>query len=136
MEHLRGSGSQATHTSDGEAAKHTELLAGLPLPALPLDVFACAGRISLAVVAVYIRAMGGWIAFAFLATGLISTEVARVAGTVWLSVWTNSTNAEGKAPHGPFYYLGVYAGISGIQVRPHFVSVAIHSSSTTGVPHW
>ena len=76
----------------------------------------CAGRISLAVVAVYIRAMGGWIAFAFLAAGLISTEVARVAGTVWLSVWTNSTNAEGKAPHGPFYYLGVYAGISGIQV--------------------
>ena len=80
-----------------------------------------AGRISLSVVAVYIRAMGGWLAFAALATGLISTEVARVAGTVWLSYWTNSTNAQGRAPHGAFWYLGFYAAISGVQVGVQLV---------------
>ena len=78
-----------------------------------------AGRISLGVVRVYIKAMGGWLSFSFLAAGLISTEAARVAGTVWLSYWTNSTHAEGQAPHGAFWYLGVYAAISGVQAGLH-----------------
>lgn len=43
-------------------------------------------------------------------------QASRVGGTVWLSYWTESTDDSGRAPHGPFWYLGVYAGISGIQV--------------------
>ena len=84
-----------------------------------MKLIVSSGRISLGVVRVYIQAMGGWLSFAFLAIGLLSTEAARVAGTVWLSYWTNSTNSEGKAPHGAFWYLGVYAAISGLQVRLH-----------------
>ena len=60
-------------------------------------------------------------------------QASRVGGTVWLSYWTESTDSSGHAPHGAFWYLGVYAGISGIQVLLLSRTHAVESVSLTWV---
>ena len=60
-------------------------------------------------------------------------QASRVGGTVWLSYWTESTDSSGHAPHGAFWYLGVYAGISGIQVLLLSRTHAVASFSLTWV---
>ncbi|KAG1680183.1 hypothetical protein FOA52_000296 [Chlamydomonas sp. UWO 241] len=77
------------------------------------------GAISMAVVLQYVSAMGGsalllWLTFSFL-----GVEALRVATTVWLSFWTSTTDAAGRGgevAHGPMFYLGWYAAISGLQL--------------------
>ena len=73
-----------------------------------------AGRLSLAVLRTYVRAMGGPFWFSVLMSWFVLVEGARVAATVWLSVWTDSVD-DGSL-HGPFYFLGIYTIISGVQV--------------------
>jgi hypothetical protein len=75
-----------------------------------------AGRVSGAVLGVYVRAMGGPFRFTLLVLWFLATEAARVAATVWLSYWTSTTEDAGKAPHGALWYLGIYAAISIAQV--------------------
>ena len=59
-------------------------------------------------------AMGGPFWFSVLMSWFVLVEAARVAATVWLSVWTDSVD-DGSL-HGPFYFLSVYTIISGVQV--------------------
>ncbi len=119
-----------------------------------------AGRLSFAVLATYVNAMGGKFWFSVLMSWFVLVEVrgprlpwpgavladatclafacsmaagcglltglilivtfvvkgARVGATIWLSVWTGSVDVPGGAPHGPFWYLGIYTAISAVQV--------------------
>ena len=79
---------------------------------IPLPVRA--GRLSLAVLRTYVGAMGGPFWFSVLMSWFVLVEAARVAATVWLSVWTDSVD-DGSL-HGPFYFLAIYTIISGVQV--------------------
>ena len=83
---------------------------------LPKVIAACAGRISLKTLGVYIRAMGGISRFLLLLSLMILVEVSRVGATVWLSYWTNSANQPGGAAHSALWYLGIYGAVSGAQV--------------------
>ena len=76
------------------------------------------GRVSLQIIRVYIKAMGGYWAFLLLMSWFILVETARVGTTIWLSQWTSSVDAPGGAAHKSLWYLGIYAGISGAQVQP------------------
>lgn len=76
----------------------------------------CAGRVSLQILRVYVKAMGGYWAFLLLMSWFILIEAARVGTTVWLSQWTSSVDAPGGAAHKAMWYLGIYAAISGAQV--------------------
>ena len=58
--------------------------------------------------------MGGPFWFSVLMSWFLLVEAARVAATVWLSVWTDSV--DDGSTHGPFYFLAIYTIISGVQV--------------------
>ncbi|GAX80188.1 hypothetical protein CEUSTIGMA_g7626.t1 [Chlamydomonas eustigma] len=81
------------------------------------------GSISIDVIFKYINAMGGMFWFLLLFLGYIAVELIRLATTVWLSIWTGSTDASqasGSQAASAFYYLMVYAAISGGQVLAQF----------------
>lgn len=65
-----------------------------------------------AVLAVYVRAMGGWLRFSVLIAWFLATEAARVAATVWLSEWTSNTSDSTSSSHNALWYLAIYAAIS------------------------
>lgn len=54
-----------------------------------------AGHVSLDVIKVYIRAMGGMPSFLLLAAWYLMCESARVGATVWLSHWTGVADQPG-----------------------------------------
>ena len=80
-----------------------------------IDLWA-AGRVSLHVLWVYIRALGGIWGFGLLMSWFILVEAARLATTLWLSHWTGAADRKGVAPHPALWYLAIYAAISGGQV--------------------
>lgn len=55
-----------------------------------------AGRISLKVINRYVQATGGFLPFGGLILIFVLQEAARIAATVWLSVWTSSNDATGE----------------------------------------
>lgn len=55
-----------------------------------------AGRLSFKVINRYVQATGGLAAFGGLITLFVLQEAARIAATVWLSVWTSSNDATGE----------------------------------------
>ena len=67
------------------------------------------GAVGSEVFVAYIKAMGGMFWFSFLAFGYLMVEAIRVATTVWLSVWTGSTDTgkAGSAHTAMFYLVGV-----------------------------
>ena len=48
-------------------------------------------------------------------------EAGRIGTTVWLSYWTGMADKKRGAPHTALWYLGIYAIISAVQVRPSYV---------------
>ncbi len=76
---------------------------------LTVDEQTAEGSISAAVIFKYIGAMGGMPWFLMLFLGYIGVEVLRVATTVWLSIWTGSSDAAsqggGKEGYTPMFYL-------------------------------
>lgn len=67
-----------------------------------------AGRLSFKVINRYVQATGGFAAFGGLITIFVLQEAARIAATVWLSVWTSSNDATGEtAAHHPEQLLQV-----------------------------
>lgn len=91
--------------------------------------------VSRKVLSAYARALGGVPVFASLIAIYVLTEIVRVGSSVWLSVWTSTSGAQGPhevveallghlqegakavaagrvgAPHTPLFYLGVYCAI-------------------------
>ena len=67
------------------------------------------GAVGAEVFLAYIRAMGGMFWFSLLASGYIGVEAIRIATTVWLSVWTGSTDTgkDGES-HSAMFYLVSY----------------------------
>jgi hypothetical protein len=66
------------------------------------------GSISIDVILKYINAMGGMFWFLLLLIVYIAVELIRMATTVWLSIWTGSTDASqsaGSQATSAFYYL-------------------------------
>lgn len=74
---------------------------------------------SLHVLSVYIKSMGGYFRFSVLMLWFVMVEAGRVCATVWLSTWTDTADNPEGAPHPAIWYLSIYAGISGVQARAH-----------------
>lgn len=68
-------------------------------------------------VAVYIRALGGFWGFSLLMSWYLLVEGARIGTTVWLSHWTGADASREGAGHSALWYLAIYAIISGVQVE-------------------
>ena len=66
------------------------------------------GLVSLKVIRSYVAAMGGRAPFLFLMFQFILGEAIRVAGTIWLTVWTNAGD---DAEHGEMFYMWIYGAI-------------------------
>ena len=76
--------------------KASQLQQSMLLSTLMLqDAVLCAGRISLKVINRYVQATGGLAPFGALIALFILQEGARIAATVWLSVWTSSNDSSG-----------------------------------------
>lgn len=79
------------------------------------------GVVSLAVVWRYISAMGGTSSLVVLMTFYLAIELARLASSTWISVWTGSGGtASGSAWYTgrtANFYLGVYTAICMLQAR-------------------
>lgn len=76
------------------------------------------GVVSMEVIGAYARALGGVPVFVVLITLYVIIEAVRVAGTVWLSVWTAASDS-GSAVHTAIFYLAIFCAISFLQVPPH-----------------
>ena len=75
---------------------------------LVTDEASSQGAIGADVMLAYIEAMGGRFSFFLLAVGYVGVEGVRVATTVWLSLWTGSTDAGGQGGehnHSAMFYL-------------------------------
>lgn len=81
------------------------------------------GHVGWQVVGAYVRAMGGSWAAVYLLASFLAVEVLRLAASVWLSIWTGDTEAEGgSSEHSAVHYLAVYAALSGVQCAVTFVN--------------
>ncbi len=75
---------------------HAGVVCMLVIPADGQICWWCTGRISLKVINRYVQATGGLGSFGALIALFILQEGARIAATVWLSVWTSSNEASGE----------------------------------------
>ncbi|GAX80189.1 hypothetical protein CEUSTIGMA_g7627.t1 [Chlamydomonas eustigma] len=123
MDATNAASTTASHISDGGQQAP-------PIFRLTSDEASARGAVGAEVMLSYISAMGGMFWFSLLFLGYLIVEALRIATTVWLSVWTGSTDSSEDGSPGtlsPMFYLCVYAAISGVQVIAQLGNI-IHNS--------
>lgn len=91
------------------------------------------GQIGGALIKVYANAMGGLAVLLFLMFTFFTTEGLRLFASIWVKDWSNAMHHKsgGAHAHGSYYYIGIYAAISGGQSLSQFTASLY--SAVTGV---